>query len=85
MKTPDPTTDDILNDYFNQGQCTITFKNGQILVGIFTNSPYKPDKIKIIGWYFNYLPDKITILIYQDEIKEIENAIQPNDPNTLPQ
>jgi hypothetical protein len=84
MKTFEPTITDIQDKYYNYGTCTITLQNGEIIIGDFTSGNIK-EQGKIIGWYFNYLPDKITILIYQDEIKEIENAIQPNDPNTLPQ
>jgi hypothetical protein len=83
MKTLNPTVADILNDYFTKGQCTIIFTNGQILTGVFTKNPYKPDKHTITGWYFNYLPDKITILIYQNEIEGIENSVQSNNPNIL--
>jgi hypothetical protein len=75
MKTLNPSVPDILRDYFTKGQCTITFKNKQILTGIFTNSPYKPDKHTITGWYFNFLPNKVTILVYHNEIEEIENAV----------
>jgi hypothetical protein len=75
MKTLNPNVDNILSDYFSKGQCTITLINKQILTGVFTNSPHKPDNHTITGWYFNYLPDKITLLIYQNEIEEIENAL----------
>lgn len=75
MKMFHPAVLEIKRNFFNHGQCKITFKNKQILTGVFTNSPYPIGSDNITGWYFNYLPDKITILIYQNEIEEIENAL----------
>lgn len=81
MKKFHPSVPYIKRHFFNCGQCTITFKNGTTLTGVFTNSPYPIGSDNVTGWYFNYLPDKITKLIYQNEIEEIENAVPSDDLN----
>lgn len=71
MRTPDPTIDDILNDYFNCGICTITYKNGQAVTGIFTHLPDRPTG-KITYWQFIPYKEKPMIRVFHDQIALIE-------------
>ena len=69
MKTVNPSVNDILNDYFNRNKCSILLKNNEKLHGVFTKQ-HKPNR-KIIGWWFNALPEKQDRLVFHDEILEI--------------
>lgn len=70
MKHPNPTIEEILNNYFISNKCTITLKNGRILTGVF-NEQDKPSG-KIIGWFFTTHFDKKRINVPHDQIVLIE-------------
>ena len=73
MKITNPTVDQILDNFFNHGNCSLLLKNGRIILGIFTGQ-HRADH-KIIGWYFNLLPEKKDEIILHSDIQEAENRI----------
>lgn len=69
METKKPTIKQIQDHYYHY-QCTITFRNGVSLKGVFNPGDYR-EFGKIKGWYFTPINEK-TKTILHDQIAIIQ-------------
>ena len=73
ITNPPLTLNNVIDNFFTHGQCSIMLKNGHLITGEFTGQ-HKPDA-KIIGWNLKILPHNEDFYLPHDDIQYIENTV----------